>query len=437
MKDISIYIHIPFCRKKCNYCHFYSLQLKNFNIIKRSSLTKKYFNKIIEEIKFYKDILNYEKINSIYIGGGTPSSINTKFIKKILYYLKDNFNFSKDIEITLEINPYDINEHKLKFYKKIGINRLSVGLQSLNYEDFIFLGRNLFLRKINFLYKIKIILSKILFKKTYYIIDELINKQLFLFYLNKLNLVKKYFDNFSVDFILGLKYFDLNLIKRFIIINSIPHLSFYMFMLTGEEKNYVFYSKIIDLIDETSTKQYGEIQKSMKELGYINYEISNFAKEKKYFSKHNLIYWKRKNYLGIGASSSGFINNLRYKNYDLFDYLKIDFNGNYKEFKNKKLFFNLKVDNRYNNYFSKIYKEYEILAIKDIINEEIMLGLRLKEGLYIKKLKEKFNYDILKEKFNKLDELIKNNFIKIEDDFIKINEEYFIISNYIISELFI
>ncbi|MCX8059232.1 MAG: radical SAM protein [Spirochaetes bacterium] len=447
MEEISIYIHFPFCQIKCQYCHFYSFSLNKLNFIKKLIFIKKYVRQLICEIEFYSKFLfikddyyrknkllvvnklrNYKnatKIKSIYFGGGTPSCINARYINKILRIIKKYFILSNNAEITIEMNPSDINESKIKYYKKIGINRISVGIQSLNENDYYFLGRNL-LGKGNIL----------------------INKNLLEYFNKKLNIIKKYYSNYSLDFVLGLNNFNLELLSSFISSNRIPHLSFYMLMFTGEEEGYIFYKDKMYDIDKLSYKQYKKVQKMLNKHGYIHYEISNFALKEDFFSIHNLNYWQRGYYLGIGASASGFIGYLRYKNFFLDKYMKIDFK---KISKNIFYYLSTKdtedelikkeykstIDDFLKFFYKNIYLDYEILTLKDEINEEIMLGLRLKKGVSIKKLYKKYNFDLLKEKKDIIESFRKKGYIEINKDFLKIRENYFHISNSIISEIFI
>jgi len=423
--NISFYIHIPFCKKKCGYCHFYSRELISYDIIKKNIIVYKFYKKIKEEIFFYESFLkkyfNSKSIgiDTIYFGGGTPSSINPIYIKKIIFLIKKNFYLKENVEITIEVNPQDINERILKKYKKIGINRVSIGLQSFSIRGLLFLKRDFskILKEKNIDFRENQITKHLNLNKL-----KLINDNLYLFYQSKIDLIKKYFKNYSVDFILGVPGFNLLKIINFIKKNNIPHISIYMFMLTGEEKYFKYYKKNIDKIDNKSFFQYKQLQKKLNNLGYVNYEISNFALKEEYFSKHNLSYWNRSYYIGLGPTSSGFIENLRYKNNNLENYLKVNFNKNIKSL--------FSLDH---------FKEKELLNLKDQINEEIMLGLRTINGVSLNLLKEKYNFDLIEYKKNEIEKLLteKKIIFDRENNKIFINPKFYIISNKIISDLFV
>jgi len=257
----GIYIHIPFCKQACYYCNFHFSTTKNYKILIKS---------IQDEIYLKKFFLNKEKIESIYFGGGTPSLIKSEYIKQIIKTLKTHFEIKNNCGITLEVNPDDINNQKLKIWKKLGINRLSIGIQTFDNAILKSMNRNH---------------------------NEIVAKK-------ALKKIKTQFSNYSIDLIYGapkstiktLKK-DLNIIKD---INP-PHVSIYNMTV---EKNTVFYNlkKLGKLKLPTIAsvlKQYQIIHKSMIELKYINYEISNFTKNN-FISIHNSNYWKSKKYIGFG-----------------------------------------------------------------------------------------------------------------------------------------
>lgn len=287
-KELGIYIHIPFCIRKCYYCDFTSYT-------NQFSKVDKYIKKVIEEIHEYK--LNNYNITTIYIGGGTPSSIDSKYIVKVLNEIKSKISNNKtkweNIEITIELNPGTVTKNKLLDYKKIGINRLSVGLQSTNDEILKTIGR---------------IHNYEDFLNTYKLINDV------------------GFENYNFDLMIGLPEQRIQDIKKDLneVLKLKPnHLSVYSLIIEED-------TEIKDFIDdeewtlpdeETERQMYWYVKNFLELNGYKHYEISNFAKEGKE-SKHNINCWKQKEYIGIGLSACSFLNNERYGNEnDINEYL--------------------------------------------------------------------------------------------------------------------
>ena len=264
-----IYIHIPFCDSKCFYCNFCSS-------IYSEKIKEKYFLKLVEEIKLNKN--KNANISSIYIGGGTPSSIDQKYIKKIIKQINKNFNVLKNAEITIEANPCSISENKLLQYKKLGINRISFGVQSLNNKCLKIIGRTH------------------------------TKKQA----INAIKLAKKCgFSNINTDVLIGIpnqNYYKLkNTIKRLIKL-KVQHISCYMLINEKGTKltNLINNKKVKIISEDKCVKYYNNIFKYLKKYGYNRYEISNFAK-KNYECKHNIGYWQLKEYYGFGLSAHSYV----------------------------------------------------------------------------------------------------------------------------------
>lgn len=273
-KEIGLYIHIPFCKSKCYYCDFISYQNKE-------ELLDDYINALIKEIKYSK--LEKYNIKTIYIGGGTPSILESKHIWEILKNIKPYIE--KNAEITIEVNPGTINEKKLEEYIKFGINRISIGLQSTD---------NNLLKQIGRIHNLEE------FLKTYKIAK------------------KVGFNNINVDLILGLPNQTLEILKNSIsnIIELQPeHISIYSLILEEGTKLYDMVNKQeIRMIDEELERlMYWEAKKMLEANGYIHYEISNFAKDN-FQSKHNLDCWNQKEYIGIGVAAHSYIENTRKSN---------------------------------------------------------------------------------------------------------------------------
>lgn len=275
---LSVYIHIPFCKHICTYCDFAKMYHDDKWI-------DNYLDSLENEIK-----TNYkgEDIKTIYIGGGTPSSLSIKDLNRLFDIIK-LFKY-KDIEFTFECNVEDINDELLVLLKNNRVNRLSIGIETTNEKYLKFLGR------------------------TYSKSDIIKN----------IELSKNYFENISVDLMYALPNEtidelkeDINFIKSF----DIPHISTYSLII---EPHTVIYNKGIKNIDEDlDRKMYDLICNELS--NYNHYEISNFGKNG-YESKHNLVYWNNENYYGFGLGAGGYINNTRYINTrNIVEYI----NGNY------------------------------------------------------------------------------------------------------------
>ncbi|NUU99703.1 hypothetical protein XO12_06195 [Marinitoga sp. 1154] len=342
--EIGIYIHIPFCKSKCLYCDYPSTT--NINI------QQKYFNYLMKDIELNK----YDgKIKTVFLGGGTPSYVDIKYIENIFKKL----NITNAFEITIESNPETLTEKKLYNYKMLGINRLSMGIQTFD---------NNILRAMNRQYN-----------------NEIIEK--------KFNLARKFFFNINFDFILGLPGDNMNILKKNLeLIEKLQpqHVSYYIFddnhptplkslLDKGKMKlpEYEFIEDGFDLIIE-----------ELDRMGYKRYEISNWSK-KGFECNHNLIYWNNENYYGYGISAGGHVNNIRYtKTSELKKYFK------------------------YLNENKIPYEYYNENTLLEELTEELFMGLRLIDGIKVKKLKTK--YGKLYEKFFK-------KLIQMVSDLIKVD----------------
>jgi len=259
----SVYIHIPFCKHICSYCDFCKLYYNK-------KWTNDYLNALEKEIK---EKYNGETIETIYIGGGTPSNLDINELKKlfsIVNIFKTNLK-----EFTFECNVEDINEELLKFLKTTKVNRISIGVQTFNKNHLNYLNR------VN---NIDII--------------------------EKINLVKKYYKNINIDLMYAFKnetLNDLNNDLETILKLDIKHISTYSLII--EENTMLRKEKPID--EELDYEMYKLINEKLKK--YNHYEVSNFSK-KGYESKHNLTYWNNEEYYGFGLGASGYINNIRYEN---------------------------------------------------------------------------------------------------------------------------
>ena len=365
-KEIGIYIHIPFCMKKCYYCDFISYPDK-------INLQEQYIESLKKEIENRKEDLKNTYISTIYIGGGTPSFIEEKYIKDILDKIKEVDTDNNEKEITIEVNPGTVNQEKLRTYKKIGINRLSIGLQSTNNEELKTIGRI----------------------HTY--------KQ----FLDTYKLARKEeFKNINIDLMLGLPNQKIQDLKQTMqkVINLKPeHISIYSLII---EEGTIIEKKIrnkeLNLPDEELERQMYWYTKNTLEInGYNQYEISNFSK-KGIESKHNLNCWKQKEYLGFGVAAHSYLNKTRYSNIcNIEEYIKNIQNGN--QSKNKII--------------------HEIQTIEEQKKEYMLLGLRTIEGIKIQEFKEKFAQNPILIFRKELEKLVKENLINIDGDNIKLTNK--------------
>lgn len=345
---MGLYIHIPFCKSKCKYCDFVSFSNKEH-------LVDRYINCIKYEIKdiglsnlhdYTEGKDNLINLKTIYIGGGTPSAIDSKYIKEVINVIMQNFRVDNNVEITLEVNPGTIDENKLKIYKEAGINRLSIGLQSTNNNTLKRIGRI----------------------HTY---EE---------FLNTYELARNSgFDNINIDLMLALpgQTIDELVVGLKKVINLKPeHISIYSLILEERTKLYeeIINEKKYELIDDDiERKMYWQTKEVLERAGFIHYEISNFAR-KGYESKHNLACWNQEEYIGVGASAHSYSNNVRYSNTESLE----EYIYNYENGKD--------IDNL-------IFHEKQNKESK--MKEYMMLGLRKIQGIDIDAFKNCFGQNPL------------------------------------------
>lgn len=375
----SLYIHIPFCDHICSYCDFKKM-------VGSDELKEKYIIALIKELNFKKNY--FSDLETIYIGGGTPSSLPFYLLKLLLDCLKENINLNNLIEFTIEINPNDINEENINnwinIFKDYNITRISLGIQSFNNKKLQVMNRNH---------------------------DK---KQA----LKSLKLLHKHkFNNVNVDLIYGFDFDNFNLIKKDInlsIKNHVKHISYYSLIL---EENTILYNRylknqFIPLDDDKEGILYKKIYKYLKKKKYYRYEISNFSKEN-YYSRYNFRVWNNEHYLACGVSASYYIKNTRYTN--------INSIQKYIEYIN-------------NSEFENIISFKETLNEKETMDNEIMLGLRKEEGINIKIFKEKYNKDIT-DIYPKIKELIDLNILILDDDHLKINSNDLYLQNNVLVKI--
>jgi oxygen-independent coproporphyrinogen-3 oxidase len=373
---LGLYIHVPFCAQKCNYCDFNSYKIEEKN------QKKEYLISIKKEMELYKEDFKNKEFTSIFLGGGTPSILNSEELTILVNSIYENFNINKDAEITMECNPGTLNKEKLETIKSLGINRLSMGLQVTQNHHLKYIGR---------------IHTYEQFEKNYKdAIDIGIN-------------------NINVDLMYSLpnQSFDewKETLDKIIKLNP-PHISAYSLILEEGTKFYDMYmNKEFELNDEeTDINIYKYTIDTLSKNGYHQYEISNYAKEG-YECKHNIVYWKCEKYLGLGPGASGYIENYRYSNIcDVEEYNKCLHNN------------------------KKPIEDKNTLSKKDEMEEFIFMGLRMNEGINLDRFYEKFGVNFKQKHNNILDKLKNLNLIIEQNNNITLTQRGREISNTVFIE---
>ncbi|MDR1906044.1 MAG: coproporphyrinogen III oxidase family protein [Clostridiales bacterium] len=395
----GIYIHIPFCAKKCDYCDFYSININDAD-------ADVYVDSLLEEMRLWSKKTNKE-FDTAYLGGGTPSLLGQKNLARILDGIYKNFNMAKNAEITSEGNPSDFaDKGKVRDFKDAGVNRLSVGIQTMNDDTLNTVGR-MQSKKLN---------------------------------LKALECISSVFDNYSADVMLGLPREGQKDVEDTVrdILNaggSIPkkraienakrdientmqdvepfgikHLSVYALKI---EENTPLYKKvgngeILSQDDDAIADYYDFVRGYLEKFGFERYEVSNFAK-KGYACRHNLTYWRRGEYLGLGAAAHSLIDEVRFENpKSLKAYLLALKKG------------------------ALPYENVLKISKEQALSEKIMLGFRLKEGLDSKALNDWFGIDF----FNRYSKALKrfDKCLDVSDGKISIKNEFLYVMNTIITE---
>ena len=375
MKKLGIYIHIPFCVKKCNYCDFYSVKWDEIS-------ESKYIKSAINEIKSYSALSNKFVVDSIFIGGGTPSIVNPKNLENMINVIKSIFKVEENAEISMEANPNTLNKGNLNDYSSIGINRLSIGIQSLN-DDI--------LKRIGRIHNSKEALEAIEKAK------------------------QCGFANINADVMFnipGQTIDDINNTISKLIKKDIKHISFYSLKLEKGTPMYTLEkNKEIFLPEEDEEREmYYAGRNIMEANNLFQYEISNFA-AKGYECRHNLKYWNQEEYVGIGPSAHSFLKNKRFNNpSDLKEYILSGENSNIQR------------------------NILEVMDDNQMIFEYIILCLRLTEGLKFADFENKFSINFKEVYAKQIEYLLKNNLIEIDDAAVRLTKRGMDISNYVFEQ---
>ena len=386
MRELGIYIHIPFCERKCLYCDFLSGCGSD---IDKEQYVDALIKDIVKTAVKAKDCL----VKTIYMGGGTPSVLSPIQTENIMKAVYGNYNIDENCEITIEVNPKPADYFKLRRYINCGFNRLSMGLQSANNEELKMLGRMHTFED---------------FIQTY---DEAIRAG---------------FDNISVDIMSAIPGQSLasyeNTLKKVIMLRP-KHISSYSLIVEEGTPFYVMYGDDNEegqklLPDEDTERQmYYLTNKMLKKAGYDRYEISNYSKPG-YESKHNKSYWQRKEYLGFGASASSYINGERYTSIcNVDEYVKY-------------------VNSQVGGYVEPKYESYE-LTRNNKMEESIFLGLRMIEGITIKAFEEEFGCDINAVYGDVIRKYVDLGYMELSYGILKLTEAGIDVSNTIFSDFII
>jgi len=371
----GIYIHVPFCLKICYYCDFY----KTGN----SNLIEPYIKSLLAEIGFRKDFLN-ENVGTIYFGGGTPSILPVYFLEKIIDTICSIYKVCSDSEITLEVNPDDVNEEYLKQLIKLGITRLSIGIQSFNDRILTFLNRR---------HNSETAINAIIFAQN------------------------TGFENISGDLIYGIPgqeiadfENDLKMIESL----KIVHLSAYH--LGIEEGTYFGRlkkaGKLQEIKEQKSVDFFNLISEWSENVGFEQYEISSFAKDGKY-SIHNRNYWFNIPYLGFGPSAHSYNGVNRFYNItSLKEYLK-NFESGY------------------------LTQDKDILNVKDRYNEYLLLRLRTKWGIDLDEIERLFSHSFYTHTLRIFSKYNDSDYLRKKNSIIYLTKSGFFVSDFIIREFFI
>lgn len=379
LNELGIYIHMPFCKQKCYYCDFVSYSNK-------CSEVKEYIESLKKEIEEF-DFSNY-KVTSIYIGGGTPSYIDSIYIVEILSELKEKLKCNliefKDIEITIEVNPGTVDTKKLNDYKKLGINRLSIGLQSTKNDILKKIGRIHTYQEFLEIYKLA--------RETG-------------------------FKNINIDLMIGIpgqKIGDLKNTLQDIIKLEPEHISVYSLIIeenTPIEK--MLENGEIKLPDEDLERNmYWYVKNTLELNGYNHYEISNFAKLGKE-SRHNLNCWNQEEYIGFGVAAHSYLNGIRFSNtINVEEYIQHLENNRKEE--------NIQIE--------------ESQSLEDKKNEFMMLGFRKIQGVDIARFKEKFIDNPIFLYREKLNKLVEEGLIEVDLNHIKLTNKGIDLANLVFEE---
>lgn len=384
MKEMELYIHVPFCIKKCAYCDFLSAPAGEEE-------RQRYVETMIKEIQGYRKKYQEYCVTTIFVGGGTPSVLSGEQIKEVFNALRASFVIDTQAEITIEVNPGTVTEEKVEAWMQAGVNRISIGLQSVNDEELQMLGR---------MHTYKDFLN------TYHLLRD------------------KGFNNLNIDLISAIPGQTLESWKKTLstVAELEPeHISAYSLIVEEGTPFYTIYgeggadgnleSMVQPLPDEETERFiYEETETILQKYGYDRYEISNYAKPG-YACRHNEGYWRRVNYLGVGLGASSLIENQRFRNFSTYD-------AYMDAIQNQKLF----------------HEEVESLSVTDEMEEFIFLGLRMMSGISREEFQKKFGKKIETVYEKQIQQLKKDGLIEFVENRIRLTKRGIDISNYVFEQ---
>lgn len=398
-KELGIYIHIPFCVKKCLYCDFISGPATEETKVN-------YVNRLLKEIEIQAEYFRNCTISTVFIGGGTPSVLRTDLLALILCKLKEKFVFEDDYECTIEVNPGTVDFVKLQEYRKAGINRLSIGLQSCHDKELKALGR---------------IHDYSAFEDTYRMARE------------------AGFENINVDLMSSVPEQTRDSFIRSLktVVELEPeHISVYSLIV---EEGTPFYDMDLNLPDEDEERKiYYDTGRVLQEYGYAQYEISNYAKKGRE-CRHNIRYWQCKEYIGFGVAAASFYNGVRWKNTEeLHTYLQTELCDVINRFQSKVIkgvSSNLPEDCFLAE--NDFYEEVILLSENDKMAEFMFMGLRMNEGVSKTEFVARFGCG-LEEKYGPvIEKHIQNDLLEKVGDFLRLTDKGRDVCNFVMADFLI
>ena len=364
----GLYVHVPFCKRKCNYCDFCSSA-------ESDEVIEKYVQTLLCEIASHKDLELC--IDTVFVGGGTPSILSCEQCESIFKAIRKSFLLAPDAEITLEMNPGTVGREKLLAYKRVGINRISIGLQSIHENELKILGR---------------IHSYDDFLNTYSMLREL------------------GFSNISVDLMYGIpEQTRESFAKTLAAVLALQpeHISAYGLIIEEGTPFFKMQNELALPSEDEECDMYFECAEAMRRNGYIHYEISNYAKAG-YACRHNLKYWRDEEYAAVGIAAHSYLFGNRFAATE-------------------------SMEEYFDSYGVK-YKKQLSSGGKDA-TEYVMLALRLGEGLSLSSYRELFGKDFVSGKEDEISNFVRTGYLSLNDDRIMLTEKGFYVSNYVISSL--
>ena len=378
-RQLSIYVHIPFCLQKCHYCDFLSFRVSEDE-------KKQYLMKLQDEIVFFACKYKGEIVTTIFFGGGTPTILKEEELKDLLLTVKESFTVAEDAEITIEANPGTISRQKLKCLRSAGFNRISIGLQSAQDKELIELGR---------------VHTYAEFMEGFRAARE------------------AGFDNINIDLMSALPGQTMESYCETLtsVLALRPeHISAYSLII---EEGTLFWDRYGDTTlhtegypllpsEDEERLMYQRTEDMLSKAGYERYEISNYARKGKE-CRHNSRYWQRKNYIGLGLGSSSCYDNVRWKNTDK---MTLYLTGSPEQYQMEKT----------------------CLTMEEQIEETLFLGLRLMEGVCLEEFLEKFGKNIHEMYPDVIDKYVSNGCLVIKDGRLKLSKLGIDVSNLVMSE---